>query len=344
MGEREGAAPAAPWRERGEVLSRRIHELIHAGAGAEAHAVEIELYALLRRHSTARDAAASAYTIAQEHQAAADYTGALTAFRDARTMFVELGDTGGLAAADLGIALMHASVRRLDLAFGALHESAGQLLRVGAVTAAARAHVSAAAFLMLDQRHPEAESELDTADRLLGASASRAVPQAASRAVPEAGSGDSDAALVFVAAIVRARLAVVAGRTGDAHSRLARARLAAAEDPLFLGFVQDQQAQLALQNGDRVAYGAALLQAVPLFLAGGAPRPAAVELARVGAALEARGAREKARELLTQSAELLRRLPADPARSAEARVSPYLVVADLEFDQATLARLARLPG
>jgi hypothetical protein len=333
MREQEDAAWAAPWHERGRMLAQRISGLIDSGAGSAAHPVEIELYDLLRRHGGARDAAASAYAIGRHHQQAGDYSGAVAAFRDARAMFLELGEIESLAAADLGIALMHASSRRLDLALGALHESAGQLLRLGAPPAAARAHVSAATFLMLGHRYAEAEPELDTADRLLGTFASRVASGAVSSA--------AESALVFVAAITRVRLTVLTGRIADAVDALARAQFAAAEDPLYLGFVLDQQAQLALLRADRAVHAAALERAAMLFLAGGAPQLAAVELARLGLTLESRGEPARARDLLTQSADLLRSPPPDPARSPEVRVSPYLVVADLELDRETSARLAR---
>lgn len=334
MREQEDTAWAVQWREHGRMLSQRISELIDAGAGSAAHAVEVELYDLLRRHGGGRDAATSAYAIGRHHQRAGDYSGAVAAFRDARTMFLELGEVESLAAADLGIALMHASSRRLDLALGALHESAGHLLRLGAPPAAARAHVSAATFLMLGHRYSDAEPELDTADRLLGTFASRVASGAPASA--------AESALVFVAAITRVRLAVVTGRVADAVEGLARAQFAAAQEPLYLGFVLDQQAQVALLRADRAVHAAALERAAALFLAGGAPQLAAVELARLGLTLEGHGEPERARALLTQSADLLRCPDPDPERPAEVRVSPYLVVADLELDRETMARLARL--
>ena len=194
--------------------------------------------------------------------------------------------------------------------------------------------MSAATFLMLGHHYPEAEPELDTADRLLGTFASRVASGAA--ASPD------ESALLFVAAITRVRLAVVTGRVEDAVDGLARARFAAAADPLYLGFVLDQQAQIALLQANPATHAAALERAATLLLAGGAPQLAAVELARLGLVLEGRGEPERVRDLLTQSTDLLRRPAPDPAVSAEVRVSPYLVVADLELDPQTLDRLRQM--
>jgi hypothetical protein len=98
-----------------------------------------------------------------------------------------------------------------------------------------------------------------------------------------------------------------------------------------------------MMMSEREQFVDALEQAAARFLAADAPELAAVELGRIGVLREEQGDAEGARRALTQSAELLFG-PGRAAGSSTRRVSPYLVVAELELDPATLARLPRPRG
>ncbi|HEX4792022.1 MAG TPA: hypothetical protein VH372_26385 [Actinospica sp.] len=321
------------WKERGRTLMQQINELIDSGAGELAHPVELELFELFRRHSALRDAANTAYMIACHHQAVQDFAGAITAFSDARNAYVELADADGLAVADRGIALMHASEKRWDQAVRALHESAAQLMQLGATERAAGAHLSAAAFRMVGEQYIDAEPELDTTDRLLS------IALAFGGGGGSGGGGEHET-LTFVSAITRARLAVLMREAQPAEAALQRAQDAAAQDLAFQAFVDDQRAQLALLQEDIPLYISALEQAAARFQAAGELQLAAVELARLGLALEQRGDHDRAQRTLRQSANL--HPNPRPSGSAAARVTPYLIVADIELDHGTLVRLAQL--
>jgi tetratricopeptide (TPR) repeat protein len=319
---------AEGWKERCDGLAREINGLLRSGVGGEARAKEAELFQLLRVHSSARLAADTVHTIARHHYAAGDTASALSAFRDARTGYLEVSDADGLAEADRGTALIHAGALEWGRAVAALHESARDLMQLGATEEAARAHLSAAAFRTVGGRISDAEPELDTADRLLNTLAAT----------------DPEHDTRFVAAITRARLAVLRHRTRDAEAALVRAQTAAAQDRLLTAFIDDQRAQLALQRGDVSVYLDLLEQAAAKFQEQGAGASmASVEVARIGLALEQQGDRDRAMRTLRRAANLyVNSPPAGADESVAARVTPYLVVANLELDEDTLQRLARL--
>jgi tetratricopeptide (TPR) repeat protein len=323
--DREKSEQAAHWRERGQLLRAQIAAMIDTDAGEHSHPKELELFELFRTHSSLRDAANTAYMIGTHHQAAQDFAGAITAFRDARAAYVELADAYGLAMADHGIALMHASTREFDQAVRAMHESAAQLMQLGATQNAGRAHLSAAAFRMVGQQYIDAEPELDTADRLLSISYD-----------------DGHETLIFVAAAIRARLAILMREAQDAEAALQRAKDAAAQDPLLLAFVDDLVAQLALLQDDVPACISALEQAATKFQTSNEPMLAAIELTRIGLALEERGDHDRAQRTLRQSTDLYFSPRKAGAKSAASRVTPYLVVADIELDDSTLRLLSQL--
>lgn len=319
---------AAGWKERCDVLAGEIDRLLRSGAGGQARAREAELFELLRVHSSARLAADTMHTLARHHYAAGDAASALSAFRDARAGYLEVSDADGLSEADRGAALIHAGAFEWGRAVAVLHESAGDLMRLGATEQAARAHISAAAFRTVGGRISDAEPELDTADRLLRGMATT----------------DTARDTLFVAAITRARLAVFRHRTQDAEAALVRAQTAAAQDTLLTAFVDDQRAQLALQRGDLSAYLELLEQAAAKFQEQGvAASMASVEVARIGLALEQQGDRVRAEHALRRAANLyFNSSPAGADEAVAARVTPYLVVANLELDRDALERLARL--
>ena len=319
---------AKGWKERCDVLSWEIDGLLRSGAGGQARAKEVELFELLRVHSSARFAADTAHTIARHHYAAGDTASALRAFHDARTGYLEVSDADGLSETDRGTALIHASALEWGRAVAVLHESARDLMHLGATEKAARAHISAAAFRTVGGRISDAEPELDTADRLLG-----------TMAAP-----DTARDTLFVAAITRARLAVLRRRPQDAEAALDRAQTAAAQDRLLTAFIDDQRAQLAVQRGDVSAYLALLERAAEKFQEQGAGASmASVEVARIGLALEQQGDRDRAERTLRRAANLyFNSPPAGADESVAARVTPYLVVANIELDEDALQRLARL--
>lgn len=319
---------AAGWKERCEVLAADIDRLLRSGAGGQARAREAELFELLRVHSSARLAADTIHTIARHHYAVGDTVSALSAFHDARAGYLEVSEADGLSETDCGIALIYAGALEWGRAVAALHESARDLMQLGATEKAARAHISAAAFRTVGGRISDAEPELDTADRLLRGMVAP----------------DTARDTFFVAAITRARLAVLRRRPQDAQAALARAQTAAAQDKLLRAFVDDLRAQLALQRGDVTAYLELLERAAAKFQEQGAGASmASVEVARIGLALERQGDRDRAERTLRLAANLyFNSPPAGADESIAARVTPYLVVANLELDQDTVERLARL--
>ncbi|WP_345564914.1 CHAT domain-containing protein [Nonomuraea rosea] len=309
---------AGAWEEACGALDAQAVLLAGRGHLAQAAACETRLVEIVRRRGQRREPADEWYRIARRRRAHGDARGARNAFELAGRDYDAIGhhDGAGSVRYHLGVlSYGEGAAGRAAEEFGAAGETFG---RLRAQAKEAVALTMRASCLALLDRFDEAVGDLDRALELAAAD------------------GDLDALLA--ATLGRARLDVELGELQEAGERLRSALGLASGDPLKEAVVRDRLAWLAGRTGDPGARVAALELAVAGFLDGGEARLSALASIELGFALEERAQFRRARAALEDGLTALSRV-ADEASEAPFEL---MVAAGGGRDPAVLSRLAAI--
>ncbi|MEV4174357.1 CHAT domain-containing protein [Nonomuraea sp. NPDC049709] len=310
---------AGAWEDACRALDAHAVLLTRRGHPGQAAACETRLVEIVRRRGRRREPADEWYRIAQRRRGHGDTGGARIAFELARREYEALGHHDGAAS-------VRYNLGALAYAEGDPERALEELGAAGETFAGLRAQAKEAMALTMRATCLTALGRVD--DAL--ADLDRALELAA-------GQGDLEALLT--ATLGRAAVDVELGELQEAEERLYSALGLAAGDVLKEAVVRDRLAALAGRTRDLGARAEALEAALAGFRDAGQDRLAALASIKLGFTLEARGEFRRARAALEEGLAGLEKAPDLGTAGA-----PFEVVAAMagDPDGTVLARVAAI--